>query len=148
MRCIALQNGSIDSSVLRPYDETISIYDSAEQIREKLFRLTHDAVREELYRLVLAHFQKHPGSPWSGSPLKDLEKMISAFYASMGLKYRNEFRSTLPELMQRFYDRAVEELKKAGVRNAILGEPDAGRVKYFLNSSFEQVAMKTQKMSF
>ena len=47
MRCIALQNGSIDSSVLRPYDETISIYDSAEQIREKLFRVTHDTVREE-----------------------------------------------------------------------------------------------------
>ena len=47
MRCIALQNGSIDSSVLRPYDETISIYDSAEQIREKLFRVTHDTEREE-----------------------------------------------------------------------------------------------------
>ncbi len=112
------------------------------------FDAISDAVRGELYRLVLAHFQKHPGSPWSGSPLKDLEKMISAFYASMGLKYRNEFRSTLPGLMQQFYDRAAEELKKAGVRNAILGEPDAGRVKYFLNSAFEQVAMKTQKMNF
>jgi DNA-binding NarL/FixJ family response regulator len=39
LRCIALQNALVDSLTLKNYDETISIYDSAEQIREKLMKL-------------------------------------------------------------------------------------------------------------
>lgn len=39
LRCIALQNSLFDNSILKAYDEVISIYDSAEQISEKLTRL-------------------------------------------------------------------------------------------------------------
>lgn len=112
------------------------------------FDAISDKAREEIYRKVLEHFQKHPGSPWSGAPLRDLEMMIKAFYSDLGLKYEKVFRSTLPEVMQKFYDSAIQEMIKAGVRNAILGKPDSGRVKYFLESAFEQVAMKTRNMSF
>lgn len=112
------------------------------------FDAISDKARETIYRKVLEHYQKHPGSPWSGAPLRDLELMIKQFYSDMGLKYDKVFRETLPPIMQKYYDRAVEEMKSAGVRNAILGKPDTARVKYFLDSAFEQVAMKTQNMSF
>ncbi|MDR1336883.1 MAG: LuxR C-terminal-related transcriptional regulator [Tannerella sp.] len=36
LKCIALQHTLMEPSVLKAYDETISIYDTAEQIREKL----------------------------------------------------------------------------------------------------------------
>jgi len=36
MKCIALQYSVTDSSTLKAYDQTISIYDTAEQIKEKL----------------------------------------------------------------------------------------------------------------
>ena len=37
--------------------------------------------------------------------------------------------------------------REAGVRNAILSKPDSGRIRYFLDSAFDQVAMKTQHMT-
>lgn len=40
-KCIALQNSLVDASVLKMYDEVISIYDTAEQIREKFDKLVH-----------------------------------------------------------------------------------------------------------
>ena len=112
------------------------------------FDAISEKAREEIYRKVLEHYQTHPGSPWSGAPLRDLEMMIKTFYSDLGIKYEKVFRDTLPDVMQKFYDSAVQEMIKAGVRNAVLGKPDSGRVKYFLNSAFEQVAMKTQNMSF
>lgn len=115
-------------------------------------RLQFDAVSEKarvlIYRKVLEHFQRHPDSPWSGAPLRDLEQTIRQFYADLGVKYDKAFRETLPPTMQKFYDRAVQEMRTAGVRKAILGKPDSGRVKYFMDSAFEQVAMKTQNMTF
>ncbi|MDR3193969.1 MAG: LuxR C-terminal-related transcriptional regulator [Tannerella sp.] len=39
MKYVALQNTLMDPSVLKAYDETISIYDTAEQIRDKLASL-------------------------------------------------------------------------------------------------------------
>jgi DNA-binding NarL/FixJ family response regulator len=42
MKCVALQNSLADNSALKAYDEVISIYDSAEQIKEKLTKLIHE----------------------------------------------------------------------------------------------------------
>jgi DNA-binding NarL/FixJ family response regulator len=39
LKCIALQNALTDHTALKIYDEVISIYDSVEQINEKLTRL-------------------------------------------------------------------------------------------------------------
>ena len=125
-------------------DKDISRIDDA----RKKFDVISEKARIAVYRKVLEHFQKHPASPWSGAPLADLERTIRSFYESLGLEYKEAFRETLPPLMQRFYDQAAQELRKAGLRNAILGKPDAGRVKYFLDSAFDQVAMKTENMTF
>lgn len=104
--------------------------------------------RERIYALVLNHAKKHPDSPWSGRYLVELEKSIKAFYKEMGMKYQGAFRDTLPDMMKSYYDAAAEEIKTAGLYKAIKGEPDPQRVKYFLENAFEQVAMRTDKMSF
>ncbi|MDR3181104.1 MAG: DNA-binding response regulator, partial [Prevotellaceae bacterium] len=42
LRCIALLSALADNSTLKTYDESISIYDSAEQIKEKLTKIIHE----------------------------------------------------------------------------------------------------------
>lgn len=112
------------------------------------FDAISDKARESVYALVLKHFQKHPNSPWSGRYLVELENAIKKFYQDLGVQYQGAFRDTLPEMMKEFYDRAKEEIRTAGGYKAVVGEPDPKKIKYFLNNSFEQVAMRTDKMSF
>lgn len=47
LRCIALQLSLGDSLLSRDYDETISLYDSADQIRDKLTRLVQEPADEK-----------------------------------------------------------------------------------------------------
>lgn len=47
LKCIALQNSLSDQSTLKVFDDSISIYDSVEQINEKLEKLTHQPSEEE-----------------------------------------------------------------------------------------------------
>ncbi|GHT05213.1 helix-turn-helix transcriptional regulator [Bacteroidia bacterium] len=42
IKCLALQNNLFDPTTLKAYDEVLSIYDSAEQIQEKLTKLLHE----------------------------------------------------------------------------------------------------------
>jgi DNA-binding NarL/FixJ family response regulator len=42
LRCIALQHALADNNTLKAYDEIISIYDSADQIKEKLTKIIHE----------------------------------------------------------------------------------------------------------
>ncbi len=106
------------------------------------------SARERIYAKVLEHYKKYPDSPWSGKRLVELERTIKAFYASLGEEYKGAFRATLPEVMQKFYDRAKSEIRKAGLYKAVIGDPDPKRIQYFMNSAFEQVAMRTDKMAF
>ncbi|MDD4817302.1 MAG: hypothetical protein PHI85_04970 [Victivallaceae bacterium] len=112
------------------------------------FDAISEQARFDIYQTVLNHAKKHPGSPWSGASLVDLENTVRQFYLDMELKYDGAFRDTLPALMRTYYDLACEEMKSAGLRKAILGKPDSKRIRYFLDSAFEQVAMKTHNMSF
>lgn len=47
LRCIALLSSLSDNLLVREYDETIALYDSAEQIRKKLIRLVQEPVEEK-----------------------------------------------------------------------------------------------------
>ncbi|MDL2230635.1 LuxR C-terminal-related transcriptional regulator [Alistipes sp. OttesenSCG-928-L06] len=47
LRCVALQFSLGDGSLLREYDEVIGLYDSVDQIREKLTRLVQTPVEEK-----------------------------------------------------------------------------------------------------
>ncbi len=47
LRCIALQNSLADATALKAFDSVISVYDTAEQIKEKLLALTQPADRPE-----------------------------------------------------------------------------------------------------
>ena len=107
-----------------------------------------DKAISAIQQKVLAHYQKHPDSAWSGHYLVELEKTIKAVYKDMGLKIGSSFKSGLSENMQSMYDKAVEDMKKAGKHNAILGKPNTAIVKNYMESSFEEIAMRTTKMSF
>jgi DNA-binding CsgD family transcriptional regulator len=48
VKCLALLNNLLDSTTLKTYDEAISIYDSAEQIQEKLTKLLSTPLEDEL----------------------------------------------------------------------------------------------------
>jgi DNA-binding NarL/FixJ family response regulator len=52
MKCIALQNSLSDNALLKVCDEVISIYDSAETIRDKLTRLLSDEDTENRSELL------------------------------------------------------------------------------------------------
>ena len=107
-----------------------------------------DRAQQRIFAKVLEHYHRHPGNAWSGKYLVDLEKTVKALYRQLGIDIGEQFREGLPQTMREFYDRAAAQLKTAGVRNNLLGAPDTGRVNYFLNSSYEQIAMRTTRMSF
>lgn len=58
LRCVALQNGPIDSAILHAYDETISVYDTAEQIKGKLLALSRTSARQEVRQESLSEREK------------------------------------------------------------------------------------------
>lgn len=113
--------------------------------QKKISEICDKAV-EKLQSTVLMHYKKHPDAAWTGHNLVDLEKTIKAVYKDMGMSIGKSFKSGLSTSMQDAYDKAVEDLKKNGKRNAILGKPNTGLVKQFMESTFEQVAMRTTKM--
>ncbi len=47
LKCIALQYGVVDKSLLNIYDETISVYDTADEIRDKIVKLSEYTTEPE-----------------------------------------------------------------------------------------------------
>lgn len=54
MRCIALQSALTDSTTLKAYDGAISVYDTAEQIKEKLMLLASSGEEEPVQQESLS----------------------------------------------------------------------------------------------
>jgi DNA-binding CsgD family transcriptional regulator len=54
MKCVALQTTLIDGALFKTYDEVISIYDTPEQIREKLTALTSEQEKDRRHELLSA----------------------------------------------------------------------------------------------
>ena len=102
----------------------------------------------KIQQAVLFHYNAHPASAWTGHYLVDLEKAVKALYKSMGIDIGGAFREGLTKNMQDFYDKAAKDMVKMGRRNAIIGRPNTRLVKQYLDSSFEEIAMRTTKMSF
>lgn len=107
-----------------------------------------DSAKGRVMRTVQDHYNKHGNSPWTGKPLVELEKTLKQVYAAWGEDVKDEFRESLPEVMRQFYDDAKRAMAMDGVYKAIVGKPDADQVKLYLESSFEQIAMRTDKMLF
>lgn len=104
--------------------------------------------RTKIMEMYLKHYQSNSNSPYTGLALKKLEASINSFYKNLGIEVKGAFRETLPEVLKSVYDRASVDLKKAGLRRAIVGDVDPKRINYFLDSTFKQVAMYTDKMAF
>ena len=127
---------------------TLKTQKNMNKLKLEKFTEVSDRARAKIYDLVLSHYKKYPNSPWSGKYLVELENAIKSFYEKLEEDYDLAFRDTLPDIMKDFYDRAVSEINKSGKYKAIVGAPDANRINYFLDSTYEQVAMKTRKMRF
>jgi len=107
-----------------------------------------EEAKHQIYDKVQAHVDKHPGDAFSGHYLVDLEKSLKALYKMTGNKVAGAFKKGLPTTMQAFYAQAAEDMKTRGTRNAILGKVDERRINDQLDSAFQQVAMRTTKMTF
>jgi hypothetical protein len=105
-----------------------------------------DAAKGRVLKTIQEHYDRHKTSPWTGRQLVNLEKTLSKVYADWGKDIKEEFRESLPEVMQTFYDDAKKAMATDGRYKAIIGTPDKDLVKRFLESAFEQVAMRTDKM--
>ncbi len=110
-------------------------------------KICEDA-KHQIYDKVQAHVDKHPGDAFSGHYLVDLEKSLKALYKMTGNKVAGAFKKGLPATMQAFYAQAAKDMKTRGTRNAILGKVDERRINDQLDSAFQQVAMRTTKMTF
>lgn len=53
-KCIALQNSLVDNTLIRSFDETISLYDSPEQIKEKLTNLLNEPEKDKRQETLTA----------------------------------------------------------------------------------------------
>ena len=107
-----------------------------------------ERAKERIVAAVARHAQAHPGSPWNGRALVELERTVRSLYSAWGVDVQGSFRESLPKVMQEFAEKAQEEMRTAGKYQRIVGKPDVQRVQWHLNSSFDQVAMRTDKMAF
>lgn len=105
------------------------------------------SARARMIAETMAHAQKYPNSPWSGAGLVRLEKTVREFYNTLGNDIKDAFKQSLPQVMLDFFNRAKAAIAADG-GTELIGEPSTARIQYFLNSAFEQVAMRTDKMRF
>lgn len=105
-----------------------------------------EQARDVVMARVKRHMDRHPDSPWNGAPLVDLEKVLDGVYDEWGEGVKGAFREAIPSVIEKAREEAAEAMKTAGVRNAILGKPDMRRVKMAVESSYDRVAGRTDKM--
>lgn len=107
-----------------------------------------ERAKERIIAKINEHFQSHKTSPWSGKPLVELERSMKKLYKEWGEDIKGEFKESMPKLMREFYDAAVKAAMFDGVKKAIIGDPDTAAIDRYLESAFEQVAMRTDKMLY
>lgn len=106
-----------------------------------------DNLRNAIYAKTQDAFARHGDMAFAGRFLADFEETIRVTYREMGVDICGVFRQALPEEMQAYYDKAVEDIRKDGRRRAILGKPDTARVRQALDSAYEDVAGRTTRMN-
>lgn len=77
-----------------------------------------------------------------------LERTLAAMYHQWGDSVNSIFDDFLPEEYQAGYERAKVDLTRSGVWQNVLGGPDTRRIQNALDSVYNNVALRTDKMSF
>lgn len=83
----------------------------------------------------------------AGKGLVDFEQTVRAFYDSLGVKIGRSLRDGLDEGMKEAYDAAKDAMRTDGKRRAILGKPDTATINRYMQGTFEEIAMRTNKMA-
>ena len=103
-----------------------------------------EKAKRQIIRIVERHAQKYPGEAFVGKRLVELESAVKAAYEAMGVDIGGSFSKALPEIMRQFYRNAAKDTGAS----SILGAADKRRINDALKNTFEQVALRTQQMSF
>ena len=107
-----------------------------------------DRSRNDIRARLLEHIDEHPNSPWSYANVARLERTLAAMYQQWGASVNAVFSDFLPREYQAGYERAKTELKQSGVWQNITGGPDLRRIQNALDSVYNNVALRTDKMTF
>ena len=83
----------------------------------------------------------------AGKGLVDFEQTVRAFYDSLGVKIGRSLRDGLDKGMKEAYDAAKDAMRTDGKRRAILGKPDTATINRYMQGTFEEIAMRTNKMA-
>jgi|GEM_PF-6595083 len=127
----------------RPNPITAHIHAAVEKIDSICGR-----ARNDIRARLLEHIDEHPNSPWSYANVARLERTLTAMYQQWGASVNTVFDDFLPREYQAGYDRAKNELRKSGVWQNITGGPDMRRIRNALDSVYNNVALRTDKMTF
>ena len=127
----------------RPNPITAHIHAAVEKIDSICGR-----ARNDIRARLLEHIDEHPNSPWSYANVARLERTLTAMYQQWGASVNTVFDDFLPREYQAGYDRAKNELRKSGVWRNITGGPDMRRIRNALDSVYNNVALRTDKMTF
>ncbi len=107
-----------------------------------------DRSRDDIRARLLEHIDEHPNSPWSYAHVARLERTLTEMYQQWGASVNAVFSDFLPREYQAGYERAKAELKQSGVWQNITGGPDLRRIQNALDSVYNNVALRTDKMTF
>lgn len=113
--------------------------------QQEIDRICENA-KAQILKQVAEHSRKHPESPFTGYALVELEHSLTELYDSMGVSVGKSFKKGLPKVMQDFHDRAAKDMKSDATRNSIMGKVDNAYINRQLQNSFEQIALRTDKM--
>ncbi|MBE6370780.1 MAG: hypothetical protein E7055_01735 [Lentisphaerae bacterium] len=127
----------------RPNPITAHIHAAVEKIDSVC-----DRARNDIRARLLDHIADHPNAPWSYVNVAKLERTLTAMYHQWGDSINAQFDHFLPQEYQAGYDRAKADLTRSGVWQNVLGGPDTRRIQNALDSVYNNVALRTDKMSF
>ena len=127
----------------RPNRITAHIHAAVERIDSICGR-----ARNDIRARLLEHIDEHPNSPWSYANVARLERTLTEMYQQWGSSVNAVFDDFLPQEYQAGYERAKADLTRSGVWQNITGGPDLRRIQNALDSVYNNVALRTDKMTF
>jgi hypothetical protein len=104
----------------------------------------YEAARVRIMELIIKHASMF-NAPYTGKYLAMLSEQLQNEYSEFEEKLRSEMKYSIPYLAKSYYFMALNDLGIGG-KTSILGNLDKQRIKYFVESSYNDIAGATKKM--
>lgn len=133
------QDNSIDR-MLQSHAEGLSYI----QAQSANMELIYAAARSKIMDMIIGHAGKH-NAPYSGKYLVQLSEQLQKEYAAFEANIRDSLKVAIPYMAQSYYLMALNALGLGGNID-VLGNIDKERIKYMVESAFNDVAGATKQM--